>query len=93
MTGFDAKEEKNIMRSLNNDQKFQIGDLVHVKKITESYKKHFTQDFDAVVLGSSDDLHGGGDIYQYGLFNPGTGPVYWYEEDDLELVKKNEVWK
>ena len=70
-------------------QKFQKGDLVHVAKDLGQSMSHFTNDIDAIVIGSYNDQYGGGDTTSYTLHLKGSGQCSWYYEDQLELIERN----
>jgi hypothetical protein len=70
-------------------QKFHKGDLVHVAKDLGPYMEHFTNDIDAIVLGSYNDQFGGGDIKSYSLHLKGKGHSSWYYESQLTLLENN----
>ena len=70
-------------------QKFHRGDLVHVAKDLGPMMRHFTNDVDAVVIGSYRDQYGGNNIRSYTLHLKGHGECSWYEEGQLELLEAN----
>ena len=70
-------------------KKFNKGDLVHVAKDLGPSMRHFTADIDAIVIGSYNDLYGGGCTRDYSLHLKGHGKVSWYHENQLELLERN----
>ena len=79
-------------------QKFHMGDLVHVAKDLGPSMSHFTNDIDAIVLGSYADQYGYGDNNSYSLHLKGRGHCSWYYADQLTLIEKSrsdilEEWK
>ena len=70
-------------------QKYKKGDLVHVAKDLGSAMFHFTNDVDAVVIGSYKDQYGGSNSKSYTLHIKGQGETSWYEEHQLTLIEHN----
>ena len=72
-------------------QKFHKDDLVHISKDLGPHMSHFEKDLDAIVLGSYNEDCGTGDEdeegTEYGLFVKGHGKIYWYQENQLTLIK------
>jgi hypothetical protein len=62
--------------------KFHIGDLVHIVKDLGSSMSHFTGDIDAIVIRWSDG--------RYGVFLKDHGPCWWYWEEQLTLLKRDQ---
>lgn len=72
-------------------QKYKKGDLVHVAKDLGPCMSHFTNDVDAVVIGSYKDQYGGSDTKSYTLNLKGSGETSWYEEHQLTLIEHNRL--
>jgi hypothetical protein len=70
-------------------QQFKKGDHVRIAKDLGSMMDHFTNDKDAIVIGSYDDQYGGGDTSSYTIYIEGEGETSWYEEHQLTLIEKN----
>lgn len=70
-------------------QKFHMGDLVHVAKDLGQSMSHFTNDIDAIVIGSYKDEYGGDNTKSYTLHLKGYGRCSWYYEHQLILLEKN----
>lgn len=70
-------------------QKFNIGDMVRIAKDLGPSMKHFTNNTDAMVVASYNQLYGGGDVNSYSLFIPSKVDVHsWYYECNLTLIKR-----
>ena len=72
-------------------QKYKKGDLVHVDKDLGTAMSHFTNDVDAVVIGSYKDQYGGSDTESFTLYIKGQGETSWYEEHQLTLIEHNRL--
>lgn len=72
-------------------QKYQHGDMVRVADDLGYTMSHFESGVDAIILGSYQDLFGGGMEHQYkeySIYIRGKGVVSWYKEEQSELIKK-----
>lgn len=72
-------------------QKYQHGDMVRVADDLGDAMSHFESGVGAIILGSYQDLYGGSMEHhykEYSIYIRGKGPVSWYKEDQLELIKK-----
>ena len=72
-------------------QKYQHGDMVRIAYDLGNTMSHFESGVDAIILGSYQDLFGGGMEHQYreySVYIRGKGDVSWYKEEQLELIKK-----
>jgi hypothetical protein len=65
-------------------QKFRRGNLVHIKKGT--CPAYFEQGRDAIIIGSYDDLYGGGNIFEYTVMFEEGGESAWYHGNSLILI-------
>lgn len=70
-------------------QKFKKGDLVHVAANLGVSMRHFTNDIDAIVLGSYKDQYGTSNTKDYTLHLKGQGECSWYHESQLTLLEAN----
>jgi len=71
-------------------QKFHRGDLVHVAKDLGKSMSHFTNDIDAIVIGSYAEQYGGGrNSPSYTLHLKGMGHCSWYDEHQLTLLESD----
>lgn len=68
-------------------QKFQKGDWVRADKDLGSSMSHFPADCEAIVIGSYDDLFGGGDRNSFTLHIKGRGRTSWYYGEQLTLIE------
>lgn len=68
-------------------QAFHAGDWVRVAGDLGPSMRHFPAGGEAIVMGSYDDLYGGGDHASYSLYLHGRGETSWYYEGQLELVE------
>jgi len=70
-------------------QKFHNGDLVRISKDLGATMKHFTNDCEAIVIGSYDEQYGSGnaETHEYSLHLKGRGHCSWYHEDQLTLIE------
>lgn len=75
----------------NNMQKFKKGDLVKIAKDLGSSMSHFTNDCEAIVMGSYADKFGGPDTKSYTLFLENGGECAWYEEHQLTLIESDRM--
>jgi hypothetical protein len=70
-------------------QKFKRGNLVKIAKDLGPHMSHFENDKEAVIIGSYDDLYGGGNTSQYSLMFTDTGSrSSWYYESQLTLINE-----
>jgi len=74
-----------------SDQKFHRGDLVRIAADLGPSMAHFEADRDAIVLYSYQDRYGGSNTDSYSLWVEGRGPVSWYYEDQLTLIRRDAV--
>lgn len=83
------------MRRTN--QRFQQGDLVRIREEipwirsgAEIVAYRYDSGKRAVIKGSYDDQYGGGATMRktYTVIVEGSGPVSWYDEDDLTLIEE-----
>lgn len=83
------------MRRTN--QKFMQGDLVQIGEEIPWIRSgdkvlHYRTDSGkrAVIKGSYDDQYGGGAAMRktYTVLVEGSGPVSWYDDDDLTLIEE-----
>ena len=72
-------------------QKFETGDLVVISKNRGPRSVHYEGNPSAIILGSSQDLFGGKNNKDYSVFVEGHGPLAWFGEEHLTLVKKNKI--
>jgi len=72
-------------------QKFHKGDHVQVAKDLGRSMRHFTNDCEAIVVGSYKDQFGGSDTKSYTLHLKDRGQCSWYEEHQLELIEAGRV--
>ena len=75
-------------------QKFHKGDLIKVAKDLGESMSHFTNDCDAIVMGSYYDLCGGdreSKNHQYQIHIKDRGRVSWYYENQLTLIEANRL--
>lgn len=75
------------MRREPTVQQYRRGDLVYVKKITDSSRDHFACDQFAVVLYSYDDQYGGGIVNDYSvIFVQDGSSSSWYIAEDFIFI-------
>lgn len=75
-------------------QKFHKGDLIRVAKDLGQSMSHFTNDCDAIVMGSYYDFYGGSPEsknHQYQLHIKNHGTCSWYNESQLTLIESNRL--
>lgn len=74
-------------------QKFQVGDLVHIKKELPKCMSHFTSDKDAIVTGYSHNSCQTGNDWEhsYSLHIKGLCEVSWYHNSNLDLMERNRL--
>lgn len=74
------------------NQKFRRGDLVRIADDLGPHMVHFRKSCEVIVLGSFDDLYGGGreDCHTYSVFFKDQGSCSWYEEGQLTLVAEGQ---
>jgi hypothetical protein len=79
--------ETEWMTIPHEEQKFMRGNLVHIAKDLGPHMSHFTNDVDAIIIGSYRDLYGGSSVGGYSVIFPDDGSaVSWYEEDQLTFI-------
>lgn len=74
-------------------QKYKNGDYVHAVKHSGFIHHPFTEDNNAIVIASYDELYGpvsDGD-HRYSIHIEGEGEVSWYYEEELELIENNRL--
>lgn len=72
-------------------QKFNHGDLVHIAAHLGSRMGHFRADVDAIVIASYAEQFGGGNRRDYTVHIKGCGKVSWYGEEQLTLIKHDQL--
>ena len=72
------------------EQKFNLGDIVHINKILPANMSHFKNDAYAMVLKySHNDAQAGNDWeHSYGLYIKNSGYSSWYHNSHLTLIKR-----
>jgi len=74
---------------MSKKQKFKRGNLVHIAKDLGEFMSHFTNDVDAIIVGSYTDQFGGGDVDSYSvMFSETGGECSWYYEWQLTLINE-----
>ena len=79
-------------------QKFNHGDHVMIAKDLGRGRDHFTNDCEAIVIGSYRDKFGGDNTDSYTIYIKGHDEHSWYYTADLTLIKDGqqallEEWK
>lgn len=69
-------------------QKFNKGDHVMVAKDLGQSMSHFTNDCEAIVIGSYSDQYGGSDSESYTIHIKGKGRTSWYYGSQLTMIKR-----
>ena len=79
--------EQEWVKIPEKPQKFKRGNLVHIAKNLGSMMDHFTNDVDAIIIGSYKDQYGGSNTESYTVMFADDGSTCsWYEEDQLTLL-------
>lgn len=69
-------------------QKFNKGDHVMVAKDLGQHMSHFTNDCEAIVIGSYSDQYGGSDSESYTIHIKGCGRTSWYFGNQLTMIRR-----
>ncbi len=76
---------------MSKGQKYQKGDHVQVAKDLGQCMGHFTNDCEAIIVGSYADQFSGEDATSYTIHIKGEGETSWYEEHQLTLIEANRI--